>query len=220
MDYHPNISDTYIFYNMGSTSTQKVSKASKHGKPTIAFEVLGQGWDEILGGSKFDSLIIDILMDKATALLQKKKVDASVVNTLSTNPKIMTRLKQEAQRAKRVLSANKDTVVGVEGLHGDIDFKHTITREEFLASAENLLNRVVVPIDEALTRANVQKENIEGIVLLGGGTRIPRIREILTDYLRGKSVENISHIHFTFFCQINPILQHFYFNSTYFPFEF
>lgn len=73
----------------------------------------------------------------------------------------------------------------IEGVYEDIDLRTTISREELYEQSEPLFERATAPLNEAIESLNgkIDKTDIEGIVLLGGSSRIPRIKELLTEYL-------------------------------------
>ena len=82
-------------------------------------------------------------------------------------------------------------------MYGDIDFRTTLTREEMYEQAESLFERAVTPLNDVIENLNgkIDKSDLEGIVLLGGSTRIPKIKELLTEYL-GKSVIKLYIIYY------------------------
>jgi len=186
--YELNETANFIFFNMGSTST-KVSiaqydaflkKISKRKNKTVGqVTVLSQAWDETLGGNAFDMVLVEDL---------KKAAEEQLNVDLSENYRAMGRLRVAAKKAKKVLSANKDTTVRVTSLYEDEDFKKLILREDFEKAAEDLFGRVIPPVEMALARAQLEKEDIEGIVLMGGGSRVPKIQELLVQFL-GKDLK-------------------------------
>eukprot|EP00494_Astrolonche_serrata_P031640 UN31909 len=122
--YNVNETDSFLIYNMGSTST-KVSAVrygayskpkSKNSKKNVTIgqvEILGQGYDEMLGGDLFDMAIVNMLKIEA-----EKQLGVDLTNEVRS----MARLRVAAENAKRKLSANKDTVVRITSLYMDEDF--------------------------------------------------------------------------------------------------
>merc|ERR1719499_876137 len=107
-NYELGKSETLIFYNMGTTSTKvTVARYSswlrmvsrKVNKTVGQVEVLSQAWDESLGGSSFDLVITNML---------KERAEREFKQDFSTNYRVMARLRKEAERAKKVLSANNE----------------------------------------------------------------------------------------------------------------
>merc|ERR1719483_646959 len=188
-NYDINKTDNLILYNMGSTST-KVSVVkydaysktiTKRKNKTVGqVTVLSQAWDETLGGNSFDMVLVSQL--KAAAEEQLK-------TDLSQNFRAMGRLREAAKKGKFKLSANKETTVRITSLYEDEDFSYKVLREDFWSNAQSLFDRVLAPVDIALERSGLTKDDIENIVLMGGGTRVPKIQEMLVDYLDGKPLK-------------------------------
>lgn len=149
----------HIFYDMGAGSTVAsvvrfeniVEKDGfKWTKNVTQLQVLSVGWDRTLGGVAFDSL----LQQRLVALFKNsagKKTKSDVLQ----NQQAMARLLREANRVKHILSANLDTTASVEGLFEEIDFRATVTRDDFEALSSDLLDRVTLPIFSALKSANI-----------------------------------------------------------------
>jgi len=98
------------------------------------------------------------------------------------------------KKTKTVLSANNETPIHIQGLLEDIDYAGTITREDFyqMCKEEKLFERILEPLNDAISKSKLNKQDIEAITLVGGGTRIPQIRDILTDYLGKKLREDLN----------------------------
>jgi len=188
-NYDVNKTENLILYNMGSTST-KVSVVkydaylktiTKRKNKTVGqVTVLSQAWDETLGGNAFDMVLVDQLKAAAEEQL---KVD------LSQNFRAMGRLRESAKKGKFKLSANKETTVRITSLYEDEDFSYKVLREDFWSNAQSLFDRVLAPVDIALERSGLTKDDIESIVLMGGGSRVPKIQEMLVEYLDGKPLK-------------------------------
>ncbi|KAI1386140.1 heat shock protein Hsp88 [Hypoxylon trugodes] len=96
---------------------------------------------------------------------------------ITTNPKAMVRVEAAAEKLKKILSANQQAPMNIESLMNDIDVTAMITRQEFEALIEPLLNRATVPLEQALAEAKLGKEDIDVIELVGGCTRVPALKE-------------------------------------------
>jgi hypoxia up-regulated 1 len=149
---------TYLFYDMGAQSTVctlatfALVKTNDHGyiEEVPQLTVKAVAFDRSLGGLEFQIRLRNYFVDKFHQ--QHVNID------LHKNPKALTKLFREAERAKNVLSANNEYTAQVEGLIDDIDFKHRITREQFEKLCADLFERVRRPVDEVL--------NISGITLV------------------------------------------------------
>lgn len=191
--FEVNKSTNVVIYNMGSSSTQatlfkfSASKGSD-GKVNGNVEVLNTAWDATLGGLSFDLLLAEEFLNRFIPILSKKKVTATK-EELIKNPRVMARLRDTANRIKEILSANKEAPVYTESLFKDIDFVSNINQEEFMKLAEPLLARVLKPLEELFAGNPVETSKIDHFVLVGGGTRIPRIQQMIKTFLKRESLD-------------------------------
>jgi heat shock protein 1/8 len=143
------------------------------------FEVKATGGDTHLGGSDLDQRIVDHLM---TEFQQKHK------SSLSDNKRAIRRLLTAAEKAKRSLSSSSTTSIELDSLQDGIDFSTTLTRAKFENLCMDIFQRTMAPVEQVLTDAKLAKSQIDEIVLVGGSTRIPKIREMLTKFFNGKEL--------------------------------
>ncbi|KAL2267496.1 hypothetical protein VTJ83DRAFT_4773 [Remersonia thermophila] len=130
--------------------------------------VKGQAYDRHFGGRDFDRALVEHLHKE---FLAKYKID------IFSNPKATARVFAAAEKTKKVLSANQQAPLTIESLMNDIDVRAMITRQEFEAMVEPLLNRVTGVIEQALADAKLAKEDMDIIEIVGGGSRVPAIKE-------------------------------------------
>lgn len=145
------------------------------------FEVKATAGDTHLGGEDFDNLLVDHCVQE---FKRKTKLD------VSTNPRALRRLRTACERAKRVLSSSTQTSIEVDSLMEGNDFTTMMTRAKFEQLCEPVFRRTVAPLDQLLRDAKLSKEEIHEIVMVGGSTRIPRIRQLLQDYFNGKKLND------------------------------
>lgn len=129
------------------------------------FEVLATAGDTHLGGDDFDREIIDLI---------RKKADQAGVKLDDTSPRMRAILKRQAESAKMVLSVAPQAFVTIAD--DRIDFKTTITRDEFEARLRPWLDRTMQFCRRALTDAKLSAADIDEVILVGGSTRIPLVR--------------------------------------------
>merc|ERR1712025_875557 len=139
-------------------------------------QILGVGYDRTLGGSEMKFRVRDYLADQFNAM-GKTKTDVKTV------PRAMGKLLKEAERVKLILSANTDCFAQIENVMEDIDFKHPMTRDKLMEMSADLMDRVTGPVQRALTTASMSMENIDQVILVGGGTRVPKVQELLTEFV-------------------------------------
>ncbi|KAF9784700.1 heat shock protein 70 family [Thelephora terrestris] len=137
------------------------------------FEVLATAGDTHLGGEDFDNRVIDYLVK-----LYKNKTGTDV----SKNLRAMGKLKREVEKAKRTLSSQQSTRIEIESFENGNDFSETLTRAKFEELNMDLFRKTMKPVEQVLKDANLKKEDIHEIVLVGGSTRIPKVQQLLKEY--------------------------------------
>ncbi|NDC31996.1 MAG: molecular chaperone DnaK, partial [Bacteroidetes bacterium] len=143
------------------------------------FEVKATGGDTHLGGADLDQRIVEHFIKEFKT---KNKVD------LSDNKKALRRLAAAAERAKRTLSNATSASVEIDSLHEGIDFASVLTRAKFESLCSDLFQKTMAPVEQVLKDAKVSKSEVNEIVLVGGSTRIPKIRELLSSFFNGKEL--------------------------------
>lgn len=181
----------FVFYDMGAykTTASVVSyqlvrdKVTRETNPVI--QVLGVGYDRTLGGLEKTLRLRDHLA-KEFNKLKKTKTD------VFKNPRAMAKLFKEAGRVKQVLSANADHFAQIEGLLEEIDYKHQVTRQTFENLCTDLFDRVTKPLDDALKASGLTLDVINQVTLFGGGTRVPKVQEVLKAHIGRELGKNIN----------------------------
>lgn len=140
--------------------------------------VKATAWDRNFGGRDFDKALVDHL---AKEFKGKYKAD------ITTHGRAMARTIAAAEKTKKILSANQQAPVNIESLMNDIDASAMITRQEFEAMIEPLLARVHHPLEQALAQAKLAKEDIDIIEVVGGGSRVPALKERIQEFF-GKTL--------------------------------
>ncbi|KAJ2721569.1 lumenal Hsp70 protein [Coemansia sp. Benny D115] len=175
--------ETHLFYDMGAGKTvatvagiyaRAPGKQSTSKKATV-INVHAFAADKMLGGLEADFAMRDLLVAKFAA---SSSLPASDIRG---SARAMNRLLKEAKRVKTILSVNAETVASVEGLLGGIDFRAGVTRDEFEQASAHLVPRIRTPVDQALSAANLTIADIDSIVLVGGGSRVPFVQRALAE---------------------------------------
>ena len=135
-------------------------------------------------GEDFDNTLVDYCVAEF-----KKKTKADISN----NPRALRRLRTACEKAKRSLSASTQATIEVDGLADGKDFQTTITRAKFESLCDAFFQRTIAPLDRLLADAKLSKNEIHEIVMVGGSSRIPRIRQLLSDYFGGKKLNDSVH---------------------------
>tara|TARA_B110001452_G_scaffold263452_1_gene264903 strand:- start:746 stop:2701 length:1956 start_codon:yes stop_codon:yes gene_type:complete len=143
------------------------------------FEVLATNGDTHLGGEDFDQRIMKYFMK---VFKKKNKV------SLKDNKRSMQKLRRESERVKRALSTQPQARAEIEALYDGIDFSETLTRARFEELNQDLFKKTLGPVAKVLSDAGLKKAEVDEIVLVGGSTRIPKVRQLITDFFNGKKV--------------------------------
>ncbi|MBY0303030.1 MULTISPECIES: molecular chaperone DnaK [Sphingomonas] len=141
------------------------------------FEVKATNGDTFLGGEDFDNKIVDYL---AQGFQKDEGID------LTKDKLALQRLKEAAEKAKIELSSAQSTEVNLPFITADQNGpKHlvkTITRADLERLVEDLIKRTLEPCKKALSDAGLSASEIADVVLVGGMTRMPRVREVVKQF--------------------------------------
>ncbi len=141
------------------------------------FEVKSTNGDTFLGGEDFDAAILEFLA------ADFKKIEGI---DLKTDKLALQRLREAAEKAKIELSSAQSTEVNLPFITADATGpKHlvkAITRADLEKMVESLIKRTLDPCKKALADAGVKASDISEVVLVGGMTRMPRVREIVKEF--------------------------------------
>ena len=142
------------------------------------FEVLATNGDTHLGGEDFDQRIMKYFMK-----IFKKKHKVSLLK----DKRAMQKLRRESERVKRALSTQPQARAEIEALYDGIDFSETLTRARFEELNQDLFKKTLGPVGKVLSDAGLKKSEVDEIVLVGGSTRIPKVRSLIKDFFNGKT---------------------------------
>src|SRR5688500_5467326 len=141
------------------------------------FEVKSTNGDTHLGGDDFDQRVIDWLVSE---FRKDQGID------LSKDPMALQRLKEAAEKAKMELSTTTQTDINLPFITADQSGpKHlnlSLTRAKFEQLVDDLIQRTIPPMKQALKDAGLDPKAVDEVILVGGSTRIPRIQQIVKDY--------------------------------------
>ncbi|MDP3874191.1 MAG: Fe-S protein assembly chaperone HscA [Methyloversatilis sp.] len=162
----------YAVYDLGGgTFDISILKLSRG-----VFEVLATSGDAALGGDDFDHRVYCWL------------IEASRIGPPSLED--MRTLYMEARRAKEALSGADDVHVGLKLSSGDEIDVH-LTREAFAAMTKTLVDKTLVPTRKALRDAGLSVEDVKGVVMVGGATRMPQVQRAVGDFFGQVPLTNL-----------------------------
>ncbi len=151
------------------------------------FHVLATNGNTYLGGEDFDNRIVDWLTDEF-----KKENDID----LSQDKLALQRIKEAAEKAKRELSFTLETEINLPFIHssksGSKHIQKKLTRQKLEAITQDLIEKSFPFIDQAMQDGNIEPEKIDDIILVGGQTRMPLIRSMISEFFRKEPKEDLN----------------------------
>jgi molecular chaperone DnaK len=141
------------------------------------FEVKSTNGDTHLGGDDFDQRVIDWIVAEF-------KRDQGI--DLSKDPMALQRLKEAAEKAKMELSTTMSTDINLPFITADASgpkhLHYTLSRSKFEQLVDDLIQRTIPPMEQALKDAGLDPKSVDEVLLVGGSTRIPKIQEIVKKF--------------------------------------
>jgi molecular chaperone DnaK (HSP70) len=142
------------------------------------YKVLATDGDNQLGGADFDQALVELLSDRLT-----DEYDQDITD----DEEIMANLRTEAEETKISLSADQtaEALAPFLGqIEGDIvSVEEEVTRETFEDITEDLRERAITPIEDALNKASLSTDDLDTVLLVGGSTLMPAIQDQLEEFV-------------------------------------
>ncbi len=166
----------YIVYDLGGgTFDVSLLKLTKG-----VFEVLATGGDSALGGDDFDRRVVDKVMALIREGLGERELTAAEKR----------RLLALSRSAKESLTTEAETAFDMT-FDDDTILHVTLTREEFDSMTADLLKKTIGTVTSVLADAKIQPADIKGVVLVGGATRMPSVRNAVREFFNVEPLANI-----------------------------
>ena len=151
------------------------------------FEVLSTSGDTYLGGEDFDKRITDWLID---GFQKETGID------LRDDRMALQRLKEASEKAKCELSVSEETRITLPFISADQSgpkhLNRVLTRREFEGMVDDLIQRTIDPVNDALQAAGLKPSDIDEVVLVGGQTRMPKVAEAVKKVFGKEPNRNIN----------------------------
>lgn len=141
------------------------------------FEVVSTNGDTHLGGEDFDQRVMEYFIK-----LYKKKKGKDIRD----DNRAVQKLRREVEKAKRALSSAHSARIEIESFYDGEDFSETLTRARFEELNMDLFRSTLKPVQKVLEDADLKKDDIHEIVLVGGSTRIPKVQQLVKEFFNGK----------------------------------
>ncbi len=162
----------FAVYDLGGgTFDISILKLSKG-----VFEVMATGGDSALGGDDFDHRLFCWIIEQAK-LAPLSDEDTRI-------------LMVKAREAKELLSTHTETHIDAQ-LNSGEEVRLTITAAEFASITQHLVGKTLAPCRKAVRDAGLSVDDIDGVVLVGGATRMPHVRRAVGDYFQTTPLANI-----------------------------
>ena len=171
-----------LVFDLGG-GTFDVSILSVHKEENTDFttlEVLSTSGDMHLGGEDFDNALANYIIKK----LNNEKI--------RENKQCMKRLKIACENAKKILSDSDQTILRLSNFYNNIDIDEKITKKDFEDICDPLFKRLEEPLKIALSNAKLTKNEINQVILIGGSTRIPKVKQIIESFFPQLKKKNIN----------------------------
>jgi molecular chaperone HscA len=140
------------------------------------FEVLATGGDSALGGDDYDRALVDWVQAQTGCVIATPADKSNVLVA--------------ARACKEALSATDSATFDVALSSGAL--RHTVTRTEFEAATVALTQRTLSAVRKALRDAKLSKDDIQGVVMVGGSTRMPQVQQAVADLLGCAPLNNLN----------------------------
>lgn len=146
------------------------------------FHVKSTNGDTFLGGEDFDNELVKFLS-------RSFEQDEGV--SIEDDPKAMLKLKAAAESAKRELSEKTATRVFVDNIIDGYDLDMELKRDQLESVVKRIAQRTIVPCEQAMRDAKINREDIKHVILVGGMTKMPYIRQLVREIFAKEPYTNI-----------------------------
>ena len=145
------------------------------------YEVKALNGNIHLGGEDIDNILVEYCINE---FKRKTSIDINI----RENPKAFQRIKTACEKAKKALSSIIKTTIDIDCIIGEEDLSVTITREIFENFCIGLFKKCILPLENLLKDAKINKNQIDEVIMVGGSTRIPKVREMVQEFFYGKQL--------------------------------
>ena len=139
------------------------------------FEVRATNGNTHLGGEDFDILLLDYILDD---FKRKTGID------LSENRMAVQRVREAAEKCKIELSHVKESEINIPFIYEDKHIQMRLTEDELDNMSLHLINKTIDPVKRCIRDAELTVKDIDEVILVGGMTRMPKIRKVVEDLFK------------------------------------
>jgi len=145
------------------------------------FEVMATNGNTHLGGEDFDQRTMSYFIK-----LFEKKTGKS----MAKDKRALQKLRRECERVKRALSSQVSAKLEIDGLFDGEDLVEVLTRAKFEELNLDLFRKTMEPLKKVMKDGGVGKDEVDEVILVGGSTRIPKVRELLSEFFDNKELNS------------------------------
>ena len=168
IEYYEDTSKLIIVYDFGGGTLDVSILKIENG----IFEVLAYGGNSRMGGSDFDNRLMSVCINIFKK--QNKITEITKLPSLS-----LQKLRLACEQAKKILSTVMKTRIIVRDFYDGKDFNWTFTRKDFEEMCEDLFFICLRPVDDVLKKIDMDPSDVDEIIMVGGMTRMPLIRQLI-----------------------------------------
>ena len=154
-------------------------KKDENNSNSKVFQVLGTSGDMQLGGEDFDNQLVEYFLNKR-----------HIKEEMKNNLEFLKKLKINCEIIKKTLSQSEKATLKIDKFNKKEDLIEEITREEFEAICHNLFKKLEGPLEDALAIAKLSRNDIKEVILVGGSTRIPKVKQIVKNYFPNSKIND------------------------------
>jgi heat shock protein len=154
--------------DIGHSSFTVMIAAFKKGE----LKVLGTAYDKDFGGRILDLAIANYFAEEFKG---KYKID------VTSNPKAFSRVLTQAERLKKILSANSSAPFNIESVMEDVDVSSSLKREQLEEFIQPFVEKMNIPIEQALKSSGLTSNDLDAVEVIGGTSRVPMVKEKLSE---------------------------------------
>jgi molecular chaperone DnaK len=153
------------------------------------FQVLSTNGNTRLGGDDIDKRVVDFLVEKISPdveslhryIVASDSADSTIQTSNEVTP-LLSRIREAAEQAKIKLSTETEVEIALPFLTPDFSFSYKFTRAELERLSRDIIERTRPHCVRSLADAKLEAKNLDQVILVGGQTRMPLVRELVSDW--------------------------------------
>ncbi|KAK9741011.1 hypothetical protein RND81_03G075600 [Saponaria officinalis] len=176
--YRNNVKKNVMVFDLGGGTFDVSMVTIERGK----IDVNAVSGDTHLGGGNFDNRMVKHFLGEL------KNSHKNVIETPKLLARLTLSLREASSKAKIFLSASSQASIEIDALYEGADFSSKITRGRFESLNMDLFKKCIEIVENCLKDANMEKSEVDDIILIGGSTRIPKGQQLLKEFFDGREL--------------------------------